>query len=74
MILPDIFYSEEYSFFGHSPGGTWHGNDVAVVLWLIDRPWVIVLVGATSIGCCTAIAIRQRLAKTRRRWSKSSEV
>nr|POE77836.1 inositol phosphoceramide mannosyltransferase 3 [Quercus suber] len=32
FILPQVFYSEEYTFFGHSPGGTWHEGDVAVVL------------------------------------------
>ncbi|KAH7345805.1 nucleotide-diphospho-sugar transferase [Pyrenochaeta sp. MPI-SDFR-AT-0127] len=32
VILPQVFYSEEYTFFGHSPGGTWHGSDVAMVL------------------------------------------
>lgn len=31
-ILPQQLYSEEFTFFGHSPGGTWHGKDVAVVL------------------------------------------
>ncbi|SMY29113.1 unnamed protein product [Zymoseptoria tritici ST99CH_1A5] len=33
FVLPRDFYSEEYTFFGHSPGGTWHGQDVATVLW-----------------------------------------
>jgi len=42
-ILPRQFYSEEYTFFGHRQGGTWHGKDVAVVLWIIDRPWVVLL-------------------------------
>lgn len=44
MILPQQFYSEEYTFFGHSPGGTWHGKDVAVALWFVERPWIFVLV------------------------------
>ena len=43
-VLPDEFYSEKYTFFGHSPGGTWHGEDVAVVLWLVDRPWVFAII------------------------------
>jgi len=43
-ILPQIFYSEEYTFFGHSPGGTWHGGDVAMVLWLVDRPWILLCI------------------------------
>jgi mannosyltransferase OCH1-like enzyme len=42
-VLPQEFYSEKYTFFGHSPGGTWHGKDVAVILWLVDRPWIFVL-------------------------------
>jgi inositol phosphorylceramide mannosyltransferase catalytic subunit len=36
-ILPQEFYSEQYTFFGHRPGGTWHEGDVAVVLWLVGR-------------------------------------
>ena len=52
-VLPQIFYSEEYTFFGHSPGGTWHGSDVAVVLWLVDRPWVLLCV----LGSCAALAM-----------------
>jgi hypothetical protein len=32
FVLPQIFYSEKYTFFGHSPGGTWHESDVATVL------------------------------------------
>ncbi|KAJ4982952.1 putative glycosyl transferase [Stagonosporopsis vannaccii] len=48
-ILPRIFYSEEYTFFGHSPGGTWHGNDVTVVLWLVQRPWLLLVVAASCL-------------------------
>lgn len=40
-VLPREFYSEEYTFFGHSTGGTWHGNDVAVVLWFANRPYLL---------------------------------
>ena len=39
-VLPQEFYSEKYTFFGHMPGGTWHGGDVAIILWLVERPWV----------------------------------
>ncbi|KAF2843892.1 glycosyltransferase family 32 protein [Plenodomus tracheiphilus IPT5] len=53
-VLPQLFYSEEYTFFGHSPGGTWHGGDVAVVLWLLDRPWVLVCV----LVSCLALMVR----------------
>lgn len=55
VVLPRIFYSEEYTFFGHSPGGTWHGSDVAVVLWFVQHPWaffsiIFVLVGTGLAG------------------------
>ena len=59
-ILPLEFYSEEYTFFGHSPGGTWHGEDVAVVLWLVDRPWVLVLVVGTMLSASVVVARRRR--------------
>lgn len=52
-ILPQIFYSEEFTFFGHSPGGTWHGGDVAVVLWLVEKPWALVCI----FGSCLALAL-----------------
>jgi len=45
FVLPQIFYSEEFTFFGHRPGGTWHGRDVFVILWFVDRPWVLVVLG-----------------------------
>jgi mannosyltransferase OCH1-like enzyme len=38
-VLPQIFYSEEYTFFGHRPGGSWHGDDVFVVVWVWERLW-----------------------------------
>ena len=51
-VLPQEFYSEEYTFFGHSPGGTWHEGDVAVVLWFVAHPWfVMFLVASFMIGC-----------------------
>ncbi|KAK5172029.1 uncharacterized protein LTR77_003666 [Saxophila tyrrhenica] len=58
FILPQEFYSEQYTFFGHSPGGTWHEGDVAVVLWFAARPWVPVLL-VVSIGV-TVITIKRR--------------
>lgn len=50
-VLPLPFYSEEYTFFGHSPGGTWHGDDVKVVLWLVDHPWwfAVIPVGVFAV-------------------------
>ncbi|KAH8812239.1 nucleotide-diphospho-sugar transferase [Xylogone sp. PMI_703] len=41
-ILPRIFYSEEYTFFGHRPGGSWHGDDVVVVVWVWERRYAII--------------------------------
>ena len=64
LVLPRIFYSEEYTFFGHKPGGSWHGSDVAVVLWFVDRPWAIASVAAAFIGIVGGIA---RVRRTRAR-------
>ncbi|KAH8689462.1 nucleotide-diphospho-sugar transferase, partial [Talaromyces proteolyticus] len=34
-VLPSMFYSDSnYQFFGHRPGGSWHGKDVAFVAWI----------------------------------------
>lgn len=66
-VLPQEFYSEAYTFFGHSPGGTWHGKDVAVILWLVDRPWLFALV-PTVIFITYLGALKVRvLRKTRDR-------
>lgn len=43
VILPPMFYSEEYTFFGHRPGGSWYGWDVAIVVWLLARPHFFLL-------------------------------
>lgn len=63
-VLPRIFYSEEYTFFGHSPGGTWHGGDVGVVLWLVDRPWVVLCAFGGSLtlllGLLSGLKLRRR--------------
>ncbi|KAK4503373.1 hypothetical protein PRZ48_004288 [Zasmidium cellare] len=59
-VLPPDFYSEKYTFFGHSPGGTWHGDDVAVVLWLVDRPWVLLLLAAATTIPFMVVALRMR--------------
>lgn len=48
-VLPLEFYSEEFSFFGHHPGGTWHGKDVAVVLWFVAHPWILLLVPLITV-------------------------
>jgi hypothetical protein len=59
FILPQIFYSEEYSFFGHRPGGTWHGQDVVIVLWLVERPWIILLLGSMFL-CALVVKTKRR--------------
>ena len=65
-ILPQEFYSEQYTFFGHSPGGTWHEDDVVVVLWFVAHPWVVVLIASSLVGGFVAFVYkrwkRKRLA------------
>ncbi|KFY96532.1 hypothetical protein V500_02418 [Pseudogymnoascus sp. VKM F-4518 (FW-2643)] len=63
-ILPQIFYSEQYTFFGHSPGGTWHGKDVAVILWLVDRPWIVLSLAFTFVFLGLVIAMRRKFPRT----------
>lgn len=61
FILPQILYSEEFTFFGHSPGGTWHGGDVAVVLWFVDHPYVFfALFMSLTSGCIYTFRQRRR--------------
>lgn len=60
-VLPQEFYSEEYTFFGHSPGGTWHGQDVAVVLWFVAHPLMIAL--SLSFLCFVVLFICLRLRR-----------
>jgi hypothetical protein len=61
FVLPEIYYSEKYTFFGHSPGDTWLGGDVAVVLWCIKHIWVL-LGFAVALA---AIVIRWRKVNRR---------
>jgi mannosyltransferase OCH1-like enzyme len=76
FILPQEFYSEQYTFFGHSPGGTWHEGDVGVFVWLIDRPWV----GIVVISLLLAIvflaypALRPGRDLLRTRWGQYKQV
>lgn len=62
-VLPQIFYSEEYTFFGHTSGGTWYGSDVAVVLWLVEKPWIslCILVGCllVTLGAVKGLRLRR---------------
>ena len=64
-ILPDDFYSETYTFFGHSPGGTWHGDDVAVILWLVAHPWIVPLIVVFPIACWLSFVIRRKYLERR---------
>ncbi|KAI6817671.1 hypothetical protein KC332_g9744 [Hortaea werneckii] len=68
FVLPQEFYSEQYTFFGHSPGGTWHGPDVAVVLWFVDHPWVLVVF---AIGCLVLLRFGLKWRKERRLRNKT---
>ncbi|CAK1358817.1 unnamed protein product [Cercospora beticola] len=64
-VLPLKFYSEEYTFFGHSPGGTWHEDDVAVVLWLVDRPLLVVGLAALALLACVSLGLYRRRSRRR---------
>ena len=64
-ILTQQFYSEEYTFFGHSAGGTWHGKDVANVLWFVDRPWVVVLVPTLAFVVLMCAVKYRRLCRSK---------
>jgi mannosyltransferase OCH1-like enzyme len=71
-VLPQMFYSEEYSFFGHLPGGSWHGNDAFVVVWIWERRWsvlgVLFVLGA-GVFAIQKVRLRrrnmQRMASTK---------
>lgn len=65
FILPSEFYSEEYTFFGHSPGGTWHGGDVAMVLWLVDRPFAMLSTLVVLILLIIGISLKLRYQPSR---------
>jgi mannosyltransferase OCH1-like enzyme len=53
-VLPPMFYSRsEHSFFEHGHGSTWHGYDVAVVLWIYRH-----LIGLCVAGLGVAIVLR----------------
>jgi mannosyltransferase OCH1-like enzyme len=66
-ILPPMFYSEtNYTFFGHRPGGSWHGEDVAIVAWIFERLWLLLGI----FGCCAAIARISSIVLRRRTLSQ----
>ncbi|KAF1913100.1 nucleotide-diphospho-sugar transferase [Ampelomyces quisqualis] len=74
FILPQIYYSEQYTFFGHSPGGTWHGGDVAVVLWFVDHPWALLLVVAVLAAAAYTWRKRRQSLSRDRTLDKSNAV
>jgi inositol phosphorylceramide mannosyltransferase catalytic subunit len=79
FVLPEEFYAERFTFFGHSPGGTWHEGDVAVVLWLVARPWMVVMIAilfTTLVLGIIYFALRLRRNDTILpfKWSKYSAI
>lgn len=63
FILPASMYSEELQFFGHRPGGTWYGWDVALVVW-IGRHWYLpVLCVLVVVAIICLMATRQSRAR-----------
>lgn len=57
-VLPPEFYSEEYTFFGHSPGGTWYGGDVAFVMWVVDHPYLLLVIPVLGIAVAFLVVRR----------------
>jgi hypothetical protein len=49
-IIPQEFYSDQYNVFGHSPGGTSHEADVAIVLWFLVYLWLVMLLAALVLS------------------------
>ncbi|KAK2731986.1 hypothetical protein FQN57_003047 [Myotisia sp. PD_48] len=44
-FLPSMLYdTTDYTFFGHYPGSTWHGNDVAAIMWLYQHIWLLCVI------------------------------
>ncbi|PNS13846.1 hypothetical protein CAC42_1337 [Sphaceloma murrayae] len=67
-VLPEAFYSEQYTFFGHSPGGTWYGSDVMVITWIVDRVWIFLSLFAV-LGMGYAFFVWRRSTRSGRRMS-----
>jgi hypothetical protein len=66
-IIPQEFYSDQYNVFGHSPGGTSHEADVAIVLWFLVYLWLVMLLAALVLsGRIGFWYKRKRLAGYRR--------
>lgn len=67
-VLPREFYSEDYTFFGHRAGGTWHGQDVAVILWLVDRYYLVLLIAAFAVVIIyLSLRSKRRIGNTKHR-------
>lgn len=73
LVLPREFYSEEFTFFGHSPGGMWHGKDVAVILWLVDRPWIFSIIPILA-ALFLFLYVRRRLSRRSKAGGSSVEL
>lgn len=63
-VLPPIFYSEEYTFFGQRPGGSWQGNDAFVVTWIWERLRAVLVV-ALAFVTVIFVARRVRIKKVK---------
>ena len=61
-FLPPIFYSDEYTFFGHRPGGSWHGDDAVVIVWLWERRWAVLVAALIFV----IIGVRLHRARMKR--------
>ena len=72
-ILPQEFYSEEYTFFGHNPGGTWHEGDVTTVLWLIAHPWMLITMASALLLICVFVAYRRWKLKSLHKYASIKE-
>lgn len=56
-ILPRLFYSEGYAFFGH-------GGDVESVLWLVNRPWALLCIIGGTVAAVWRISSGVRRRRT----------
>jgi len=62
-ILPASMYSEELQFFGHRPGGTWYGWDVALIRWVGGHWYVLLIRGLVVAMVACLVTMRQGWAR-----------